>query len=330
MLATTQEASEYRKNFHQYYYNKIVGHLAAFENARIPARFFYNLCLGMIGVSVIAGIFIFNYYRQTLPYEVFFGPMGQSHSHGVSDIIIYGTCGAISLFWWIAHKVRKNFENKVKNGILRAFLAFFGDFSWSCKDSISRKEISDSGLIGHFDELKSDDYFEGNHRGLNVVISENQLVRGRGKNREVIFEGLFVKFDIAKKFSTHTVIREDGPFGNFIKPDIRMQEVQLEDVEFNKQFNVYAYDQTEARFLITTAFIERFKNLREVYKAKDIRASFKDGALTIAINCRKDMFKLGDVNKPVADTGEFQTLFEEFVAVLSLVELLKLDSKTGL
>lgn len=37
------------------------------------------------------------------------------------------------------------------------------------------------------------------------------------------------------------------------------EEVKLEDVEFSKQFFVDSNDQVEARFLLTTAFMERFK-----------------------------------------------------------------------
>ena len=323
MLATTQEAQEYRKKFHQYYYDRIVGHLSAFENARKPALSFYTFWLSLVAATIVATIAVLIHLNQISPDTCW-------DNHGSGEATMQLGALIAAGFFLLAKKVAKDFENKVKTGIIRSFLSFFGDFSWSCKDSISRDDILESGLVGNFNELKSDDYFEGTHRGLKVVISENKLIRGSGKNRSTIFEGLFIQLDINKRFSGHTLIREDNVLAVFEKPDRSMEDVQLEDVEFNKMFNVYADDQTEARFLITAAFIERFKNLRQVYSARDIRASFLNNSLIVAINCKKDMFKLGNVRKPVADTGQMQELFEEFVAVLSLVELLNLDSKTGL
>ena len=39
---------------------------------------------------------------------------------------------------------------------------------------------------------------------------------------------------------------------------------KLEDIYFNKQFNVYSDDEVETRYLLTTAFMERLSNLKKV------------------------------------------------------------------
>lgn len=325
MLAITQEANEYRKNFHSYYYQKIVRGLARFEEARKVELVKWSILVGLTALTVIIGI-IYIIYLSIINPALWKG----KDSHG--ELMIYALVGITSLWTFFAHQVSKKFENKVKKTIMHAFLSYFGDFSWSCKNSISNEEINESKLVGNYNSLRSDDYFEGTHRGLRVVISENKLIRKSNRSSTTVFEGLFIKMDLNKNFYGHTIVFENNLVKSLLTQtlDPSMEKVELEDPEFNKLFDVYTQDQVEARFILTTTFIERFKNLRTVYKSKNIRASFLNNAILIALPCKKDMFLLGKLTKPIVDASGFQLLFEEFVAVLSLAELLNLDSKTGL
>ena len=45
----------------------------------------------------------------------------------------------------------------------------------------------------------------------------------------------------------------------------KLQDVKLEDISFDKRFNVYTKDQVEARYLTTPTFMERLKNLLRLH-----------------------------------------------------------------
>ena len=93
--------------------------------------------------------------------------------------------------------------------------------------------------------------------------------------------------------------------------------------------SVNSTDQIEARYLLTTAFIERFLNIKTAFKAKYIRAEFSDEKLTLLIGTEKDLFSMGNLSQKIAfDT--FAELFEELYSVLELIDTLKLNQKTGL
>ena len=80
---------------------------------------------------------------------------------------------------------------------------------------------------------------------------------------------------------------------------------------------------------MTTAFIERFLNIKTSFKAQYIRAEFKDSKLYIILGVDKDLFAMGNISKKT--TGQtFVELFEEMYSVLSLVDELKLNQKIGL
>lgn len=319
MLSTTQEANDYRKNFHQYYYEKIRSDIEAYETSRQSE--FKKYCI-IVTFAAIVGIggFLWSINSKN----------GMSNDEG--EIFLHITMLIAFGLWYWSHRVSKNFENNVKKGVLRSFLAFFGDFSWDAKKKPTKEEIADTKLMSYIDTIIGDDYFEGTHRGLRVVISETTMTRGSGKNKTTVFKGVLINFEMTKKMLAHTIIVEKNIFKKTMTElfGSDMESVVLEDPEFDEMFDVYSQDQVEARYIITTTFIERFKHLIEVYQTRGIKASFKDNSVTIAIHCTKDMFKLGDLRKPITDSGEIQELFEEFTAVLSLVDLLHLDSKTGL
>ncbi len=148
--------------------------------------------------------------------------------------------------------------------------------------------------------------------------------------RRVPFRGCFVEFEMNKNFEGHTFILERNETNRTIKFDrTKFQEVILEDPNFMKRFVVYSDNQVEARYVLTTAFIERFKNMKTAFKAKYIRAAFKDGKITIAIHVGKDLFAMANYSKD-SDSHTFTELFEELLSVFELITVLKLNQKIGL
>ena len=109
-----------------------------------------------------------------------------------------------------------------------------------------------------------------------------------------------------------------------------IEEVSLEDIEFNKDNIVYSTNQIEARYLITTAFIERFKTLKNVFKTQYAYCSFYNDSIYIALETYKDLFKLFKMECSLDTTEQFDLLFEEFTSILALVDHFKLDQKLGL
>ena len=160
-----------------------------------------------------------------------------------------------------------------------------------------------------------------------IIILGTLLVHWQNSTR---FKGVVVEFDMNKNFEGHTFVLENAKTANCIKFDhSKFEEIKLEDVEFNKKYNVYSNDQIESRYILTTGFMERFLNMKTVFKAKYIRAAFKDGKISIAMHVGKDLFAMGSLNKDT-DSNTFTELFDEILSVLELINELKLNQKIGL
>ena len=146
----------------------------------------------------------------------------------------------------------------------------------------------------------------------------------------VPFRGVLVEYEMNKNFEGHTFILERSSTSSSVKFDhSKFEEVKLEDPEFMEKYIVYSDNQVEARYILTTTFIERFKNMKMAFKAKFIRAAFKDGKITIGINAGRDLFAMANFNKDT-DSNTFTELFDELLSVFELINALKLNQKIGL
>lgn len=142
---------------------------------------------------------------------------------------------------------------------------------------------------------------------------------------------VIIKCKMNKRFRTNTFFIETLKSNRslLLKNRAGFEKVILEDVNFNKQYTTYAKNQVEARYLLTTAFIERFQNIKTAFKGKFMRAEFRDEELVILIGVDKDLFSMGTFSQQTT-YATFLEMFEELYSVLDLVDELKLNEHTGL
>lgn len=227
--------------------------------------------------------------------------------------------------------MQKGFENKLKSRIMPSLMKAFGDFTWTNSQVINTGEIRAAKIFSRFDDRSVDDNFYGTYRGMPIEISETKLTyetrdtKGR-RHTYTTFKGVLISIGVGKHFEGHTIIRER----EFLFNRKCYEEVKLEDPEFAKKFFVDANNQVEARYLLTTAFMERFKKMTNAFGAKCGECSFKDQKLLIALSTEKDLFSLGNLKTPVNDTTQFKILLKEFISILEMIDHLKITEKIGL
>lgn len=235
--------------------------------------------------------------------------------------------------FWIA----KDFENEIKKQIMPSVFKNVKDFEWQEKSDISTDLLRRFELFNKIQVREDDDCFKGEYKDVKFDICESLLKES--ERTPAYFKGVLVCLNLKNSsYKGFTLIKQGRinqlkrnlykPISDLNKKDI--QQVHLEDVDFEKRFNAYSTDQVEARYLLTTAFMERFKNLAFVFNADKIEASFSGNYVLIAIYTRKDLFKLGNVTKPVYNFNQFKTMIDEFVSILELIDELKLNQNIGM
>jgi len=108
------------------------------------------------------------------------------------------------------------------------------------------------------------------------------------------------------------------------------ERVRVEDVDFEKDYVVKSEDQVEGRYLVTTAFIDRFKKLQKIYATKNIKCAFWGNTITFAISTDKDMFELGSLYSSLTDSRVIEKFYDEITSIFDLIDLFKLNEDTKL
>ena len=110
----------------------------------------------------------------------------------------------------------------------------------------------------------------------------------------------------------------------------KYEEVKLEDNVFAKRFKVYSQDQIEARYLVTTAFMERLVNLNTVFGTDKTKCSFFDDRIMFAIHTKRDLFELGNLFTSFQTPKQIQIFLKEIEAITKMIDYFKLGENTKL
>ena len=113
------------------------------------------------------------------------------------------------------------------------------------------------------------------------------------------------------------------------EPEV-LNEIKLEDPEFGKKYKAYSSDQVEGRYLITTAFMDRFKNIQTAFGTNKIKCSFYDSNLMFAISTNKNLFEIGNLFYSLENPKQLETFFNELTSIYMMVDYFKLNETTGL
>lgn len=107
-----------------------------------------------------------------------------------------------------------------------------------------------------------------------------------------------------------------------------MEEVNLEDAVFSKNWNVQADDQIEARYVLTPALMERMLAVKKLFHGKKIDFSFWEDNLLIAVHTDKDMFETTSLFKSALDYRKVQEVICQLYSIFSVIDALKLQGES--
>jgi hypothetical protein len=260
----------------------------------------------------------------------------------IDNIAIIGIAVAVVaallvFFFWVRDKL---FYNDFKSQVINRIVYFISpDLQYSAKDSINVAEFVTSRLFMHsVDRYKGDDLVHGKIDKTAFRFSEIKAEykttstdsKGRRKTSwHVLFKGLFFIADFNKDFSGSTVVLPNslGKGFGFLKKllsiDRREKLVQLEDVNFTKEFNVYGDDQIQSRYILSTTLMERILEYKKKSK-NNIYLSFVDSKMYLGIAYTKDLFEPHYL-KSMTNIDLVKTYYEDMILAVCIVEDLNLN-----
>ncbi len=173
-----------------------------------------------------------------------------------------------------------------------------------------------------------DDFFCGEYNEIKFGVNEVELEVMHQKEDILLFKGIALNFTLNKVINSHIHIYTK----NSKKAPKGFEKVDLEYVKFNNKYDVYVEKggQVEARYLLTTAFMDRFMQLEMAFPVSRLRCSVKGKDMMILLSTDNDLFEIGHIMNRIDDVSQYQNMFDEFASVLSFIDVLNLSSRTGM
>ena len=300
--------SQMRKEFQEAFFKKISPGLSKYESERLR-QFGYTRAVKIAALIIIL-VLVF------LTKQIDIG------------LILFICCIAGA----VCFGLKKNFENEIKQKIMPYVCKCLGDLKWKYAQCSFEQLLCKSGIIDRYNRVSYDDSFTGIYKDINYEICETSFYykTGTGKNSSTrtVFKGVMIKLDMNKSFTGNTVIRPDTL--KHASPAANLKHTTLEDVVFEKKFDVFTDDEVEARYLITPSFMERLNNMKTAFSADRVSCAFYDKYLLVGLHTSKDLFSICSLKEPVNDGKQFFTMFEEILSIIKLIDHFKLNQKIGL
>lgn len=159
---------------------------------------------------------------------------------------------------------------KFKLDVGSKVLSLCGNVSFSDKkNAVKYYDIRKMGLFPNFTSKTDDDVIVGEYKGCKFLINECRLVHyeqkqhgdTRSQETKTDFNGLIFKVQMNKNFQGKTIVGLDFK----IRKMRGFDEVKLESIQFMRGRKIYSTDQVEARYILTTTFMEKLDELGQEF-----------------------------------------------------------------
>lgn len=228
------------------------------------------------------------------------------------------------------NKFYKEFKNIF---VLKSLQNIFEGITYYPEKGFSKKFIESVGMLDTGDSYESNDYISGKYKNIlfeqsDIHIQEEHEEEDADGNKETVWETTFLGrvmiFDFNKKFKANIQVASYYFDANSLPWSKKFTRVKMEDIEFNKTFNVYAESEHEAFYILTPHFMEKLKDITKKIKC-GVMFCFVDNRLHIAVDNNKDSFEY-NVFKPINEQQIEENISNDIKLITNFVDELNLDN----
>jgi hypothetical protein len=230
----------------------------------------------------------------------------------------------------IAELIKRPMLNKLKGGINGAIAEALGlHYSVEVEPGQPFEWAKLFDMLPSYDNDHFQDLWSGEVAGRPFTLHEARLTEQQGSGKSsrtvTVFEGSIMAIQFARRFTSTTLIEEDGQRRKFLIGaekdratigDVELERIDMVSPEFEARFSVWSNDPVEGRYLVHPEYVERLLAVESAFSGKNIRALFHQGELLIVLETG-DLFESGSL-----EADQDRALLETSIAQFgSLAEL---------
>lgn len=212
----------------------------------------------------------------------------------------------------------------------------FTNLQYQHEAGLNKQVLAATQMINTGDRYSSNDLTMGKYKNVNftqadVHIEEEYTDSDGDTHYTTIFRGRFMIFEFPKKFNfkLEVVSKFFGVGkvpGKNPQTGRKFEKFEVESIDFNKKFKIYAEDGFEAFYLLDPSFILKIEKVSAEYDKKMIFC-FVDNKLYIGLNEGKDSFEPPRPSKPINEQLEMEKVSHDIKVITDFVDELSLDRK---
>lgn len=356
MIKNTDNLNKYKNekflNFYKKYEKEITPYIEKYEKERIkeickliilPTIIILILALyqfnTVLAIAIYGGFFIFRYFKN----KYFCG--NKKFKSLVKKDLLPKILESIEGISWCSGKETISDETIRKSQLFGSYNIRENDDAFTGEYKGVTFKVSETNLS--YESGSGDDHTISNvFKGIIILIDSNKEIKAHtkiqpkmDKKTEIICTlllvflwGSLLYYAISSEsYFISCIFLFSGTISIISLFSHSNKEMNLEDPDFNKKYIVTTEDQVEGRYLITTGFMDRFKNLQTAFGTKNIECAFFDNKIMFALHTNKDFFELsGGLFHSLKHPKQVKSFYEETTAIYDIIDYFKLDEKTGL
>ncbi|MBR6018761.1 MAG: DUF3137 domain-containing protein [Lachnospiraceae bacterium] len=174
---------------------------------------------------------------------------------------------------WRVNKLRTEMKGLYKDAFVREPLANnFQNVIYEPKEGFTLDNIKSFGICQTGNSYWSEDYIRATYAGIDFEVAEVHLIEvdksSDSNHSETYFEGRMMVFNFPNKLvNTVSVFSKKFKHRILSRNDEKQYRVELEDIQFNNEFDVFSLVQLDAFYLITPHMMERLHVLAGKYES---------------------------------------------------------------
>lgn len=212
----------------------------------------------------------------------------------------------------------------------------FTNLQYQHEAGLNKQTLAATQMINTGDRYSSNDLTMGKYKNVNFTqadahIEEEYTDSDGDTHYTTIFRGRFMIFEFPKKFNfkLEVVSKFFGVGkvpGRNPQTGRKFEKFEVESIDFNKRFKIYAEDGFETFYLLDPSFILKIEKVSTEYDKKMIFC-FVGNKLYVGINEGKDSFEPPRPSKPIDEQLEIEKVSHDIKVITDFVDELRLDRK---
>lgn len=258
----------------------------------------------------------------------FFG-FGRPDESALFSFIGFGlTFYSILFYSTKISKEQKTFKELYKNTFVVGLLnEEFDNVYYNGSEGYSKDTVNSMGLVSMGNRFNSEDYLKGTYKGVNFSQSDVTIkdVRRSGKHTTTVtyFIGRMFEFEFPKQQVVGLKVFSDNFFhrSNYSN-GFKLKKVKLEDVQFNKKFDVTAVTEHEAFYVLTPHMMENIRRICDRYG--NVAMHITAGKLYLGFNTSRDAFD-ADFRHPLSYPEERAKIKKDIEVITNIIDVMQLE-----